>query len=152
MSTNDDPRPALNSARVHRAGVRAAADDLERAIALAGTGRSASWATGVTEALTKLRDSFEHHIAVTEADNGLFTEVIEAAPRLAHRAEGLRREHVAIREAITQALADLKNMSDDRLDEMRETIVAILGQVVRHRSRGAEMVYEAWSVDIEAAD
>lgn len=144
--------PPLDTVRVHRAGVRAAADELERTISIAGRGRAAVWAGATTEALARLRDTFEHHIAVTEADNGLFAEVVHAAPRLAHRADELRREHQAIRDAIADALAGVKDLTDDRIDESREAIVAILGRIVRHRSRGAEMVYDAWSVDIEAAD
>jgi len=132
--------------------VRAAADDLERALAQAGHGRAAQWGAAMTEALGRLRDAFEHHVAVTESDNGLFAEVVETAPRLAHRADQLRRDHEAIRQAVAGALSAVKGVRDEGIEQAREEVVGLLGRVVRHRSRGAELVYEAWSVDIEAAD
>ena len=152
MANQQGSTPSLDTVRLHRAGVRAAADEVERAVAVAAHGRAPHWAASVTEALARLRDAFEHHIAVTEADTGLFAEVVGAAPRLSHRTEELRRDHQAIRQAIAGALASLKGLDDEGVAGVREEVVGILGRIVRHRSKGAELVYDTWSVDIEAAD
>jgi hypothetical protein len=96
-----------------------------------------------------MQAAFADHIEVTERQGGLFEEVVEAAPRLAHRVAKLRDEHVTITAGL-DALAAMRPADD--IAGFREAVVQMLGRVVRHRSEGSDLIYEAYFVDIDAAD
>ena len=129
--------------------------DVERAAAAAAAGRVIPWAVTLRERLVRLRVAFDYHIQVTEADDGLLEEVVDVAPRLAHRADQLRSDHVAIRSLIEKAVTDLDR--PEFLDEagaghVRELVLDLLHQTGHHRHLGADLIYQAYSVDIEASD
>jgi hypothetical protein len=145
------PSPALEEARRRRVGVRGAAEDVERALASASSGRPEQWAAEVSARAAKLDDAWTGHIAATEAPDGLFAQVMADAPRLAHRIEQLQADHVAIREGI-EALRTRTGTSGADLDELRELAFDLLGRISRHRHLGADLVYEAYTVDIARRD
>src|SRR5437773_1516084 len=99
----------LEAARAQRLSLRAAMDEVERSIVSAATGRPSEWATRVNDRLTRLQAAFDRHVEITEAQDGLLEEVIEEQPRLAHRVERLRKDHVDIRVAVEEALAAVKD-------------------------------------------
>lgn len=144
-------RPALDEARRRRVGVRAAAEDVERALASASSGRTEQWTAEVSTRANKLDDAWTGHIAATEAPDGLFAQVLEDAPRLSHKIDQLQADHVAIREGI-EALRSRVGAPGADLDELQELAFDLLGRISRHRHLGADLVYEAYTVDIEAAD
>jgi hemerythrin HHE cation binding domain-containing protein len=133
-------------------GVRAAAEEVERALATASGGRTQPWSTEMASRTRRLLQAFDQHISATESTEGLFSEVIEDAPRLVHRVEQLQADHVAIREAITDLVGRTQAGAASDVDEVRELALELLGRISRHRHLGAELVYEAYTVDIEAAD
>lgn len=110
------------------------------------------WAAELGNRSRRLQEAFDQHIAATEAAEGLFFEVIEDAPRLAHRVEQLQADHVAIRDTIANLIERTEGPSENDADEVREQAFELLGRISRHRHLGAELVYEAYTVDIEAAD
>ncbi|GAC1517397.1 MAG: hypothetical protein NVS1B12_02540 [Acidimicrobiales bacterium] len=151
--SSDTPR--LGQAREDRKGVRAAFDRLERAASRPASDRTREWCDAFGARLTELRAAFAHHVEVTEADDGLFAEIIAAAPRLAHRTDELRQDHRDIEQAIDRAAARLE--TDPRPDHKavvhaRDAALDLLTRIARHRHLGAELVYDAYNVDIEAAD
>ncbi len=116
--------------------------------ALAGpAGPEQEWRDRILSELKGLRKAFGDHIAVTEGDEGLFDELIGVAPRLSHAVDVLRTDHVDIAEEITSALAWLESAPPDRA-EIRDRLLRLLGSLVRHRQQGADLVYEAYEVDI----
>ncbi len=156
MSADDtvEPPPDLSPAtldaiRRRRKGVRAALDELERAVAAPATGRAEEWRRAVIDRLELLREAFTHHVVVTEGRDGLFEEIMTQAPRLAHQVDKLRGEHQAIGDALTRVLAD-RDAED--IEALREAVLQVMGAVVRHRHAGSGLVYEAYFVDIDAAD
>jgi hypothetical protein len=90
---------------------------------------------------------FGVHVEVTESPGGLYEEILEIAPRLANRIVGFRREHVSITKAIRSALQELP---DDGLPapDLRGRLDRLHELLARHRRRGADLVYEAYHVDI----
>ena len=100
----------------------------------------------------RLADAWAQHITATEAPDGLFSEVLEDAPRLNHRIDLLRADHLAVGDGIADLMTRAETASDDDLDELRERALELLGRISRHRHLGADLVYEAYTVDIEAAD
>jgi hypothetical protein len=135
----------LDAVRRQRSGVRLALDDLERAVTAPSAGREAEWADNVLRRAGEMKAAFAEHIDVTERPGGLFDEVVDAAPRLSNKVAKLRDEHVTI-------TADLDALATTAPADLREAVVQIMGRVVRHRSEGSDLIYDAYFVDIDAAD
>jgi hypothetical protein len=138
----------LGEVRVRREGLRSAMVELEAAISKAAPGRADEWRAGVARALTRVRTAFESHVTTTEADDGVFVQVVEAAPRLSNQVKRLRADH----DAIAAALATVDERLGGVADDVREAALDLLGQLARHRHRGADLLHEAFSVDISAGD
>ncbi len=146
------PTEALATARARRAHLHDAIVALEAAIAAPSP--RPEWAEHVHDALVEVGAAFERHIAAVEGPGGLFEEVTAAAPRLANALDRLRREHQEIRAAITAALDAVRITSDRPLssDDGREAAIAVIDRLMRHRQHGADVVYDAYAVDIGAGD
>jgi hypothetical protein len=142
----------LDAVRERRAGFRTAMSNLERAVAAPGPGRVDEWVIGVRDALDALRDVVDRHIFATEAPGGFLDEIVETEPRLANGSQRLREEHGEIVDAISAASARLRARPsfapDEWVEAMRDRLLALLAVLVRHRQRGADLVYEAFDVDI----
>jgi hypothetical protein len=133
--------------------VLAALESLEGAIAAPTTGREAAWVARVADQLTLLQTAFGHHVTVTEDEGGLFSEIVADAPRLAHQVQQLRADHLRIAAAIEGAHQLAAGpAAEGRLSDIAEAGLDLLSRLTRHRHLGATLVYEAYSVDIDAAD
>lgn len=144
---------ALAEARARRADLHTVIVALEAAIAAPAPGRSPDWAEHVHDALVEVGAAFERHIAVVEGPDGLFEEVTHAAPRLANDLDRLRAEHLEIRAVIVHALDAVRETAGvPRTDDGREAVLAVLDRLMRHRQHGADVVYEAYAVDIGTGD
>lgn len=133
----------LGRVRAQREGVRRSMERLELALTAPADAR---WWDAFRDALEGLRDAFDRHVRLTEAEGGLLDEVVHEAPRLAHARDVLLDEHVDITKAL-EALASV-----DDVDAARSGAIAVLGSLVRHRHKGADLLYEAYSVDISESD
>lgn len=142
---------ALQRAREHRAGLRVAIGRVERSLASAAAGRAAAWSADLRIELDNLGNALDQHIAITESPEGLLADIVEAAPRLAHRVERARKDHVALRGLLALANQELGD-DDEHVAASRDRAVDLLTALVRHRHLGADLVYEAYNVDIEALD
>ena len=139
---------AVESAKTRRAGLHQVLVELEAAIAAAAPGREAAWREQVGAALDRLTMSFTHHVTATEGPDGLFEQVRRRAPRLDGRCRRLIRDHHSIVEELTAALASL----DGDVAETRERVLTLLARLARHRQLGADLVYEAYDVDLGGSD
>lgn len=142
---------SLEQARVQRAGLRSAIGKVERALSAPATGRTDVWAKEVIAELQDLAGALDRHITVTESPDGLLSDIVEAAPRLAHRVEQAKSDHVQLRDRVSTAMEALSGATES-VDNARDRVVELLTGLVRHRHLGADLVYEAYNVDIEAAD
>jgi len=147
------PVTELDDVRMRRAGLKAALSSLEIALA-APVRHRATWVAGVRDGLHALHEVWTRHIVETEAPGAFLDELVAEAPRLATPASRLRREHNDILQTITRAEKRLATPpgDDDNYDpwveEMRSELTALLIALVKHRQRGADLVYEAYAVDI----
>lgn len=139
------PRRALEKAKGQRLSLRRAIDDFEDVLA----------AAPASEAAERLRSSLEHlkvvfavHVEVTEAPGGLYEEILEIAPRLANRILRLKREHRAITGSIQSALDELPGDDSPPDRELHALLEQLFTMLSRHRTRGLDLVYEAYQVDI----
>ena len=121
---------------------------------LAGRGgaRIPDWTAEVLKEMTHVRDAFTQHVLVTEKPSGLYEEILERAPRLATGVGKLKDEHPDIAQAIERMVARLEQTPIGEvawpLDDARDDLQRLIGQIVKHRQRGADLVWEAYNVDI----
>ncbi len=149
MSGSESPGPdpvhsdAFGAARERRVELKQAMSDLE--LAAAGAAGDPMWITGLRDALGELREAFGAHVEEVEGDEGLLADLVVDAPRLAPRVQRLSDEHGPLGERIDACAAML---DDPDPHEIRGEVLDLLVALVRHRHTGADLVYEAYNVDI----
>jgi hypothetical protein len=151
-SDRDDLTPALSEAKRRRATLHDALVHLEIAISSPAASRIPEWTALVTKEMVGVRDAFEQHVLVTEKPGGLYEEIIMRAPRLDGTVRRLKDEHPGISEKIDAMLERLEKARiggpEWPLDDARDDLQRFIGTVIRHRQRGADLVWEAYNVDI----
>ena len=133
-----------------RADLHQAILGLQRAAAEPAEGREEQWQAGVIAALEEVEGEIVDHIEVTERDHGLYDEIIDVAPRLSRNIEVLRNEHPELQvatSALRARLASAPVRGDEAVAEARHAIDHVLAQLVSHRRRGADLLWEAYSLD-----
>ncbi len=154
MDESPEVTPALEAARRRRQTLHEALVQLEQAISSPAAGRIPDWSGPVTKEMVALRDAFDQHVIVTERPGGLYEEIMDRAPRLDGKLRRLHDEHPSITERITAALAQLEagevggEGSPWPFERARDDLQRLLGSIVRHRQSGADLVWEAYNVDI----
>ncbi len=109
-------------------------------------GRGRRWRHRLRSELERLHLALMDHIAETEAPAGLLTEIEEQAPRLAREVDVLRREHTGLDKRCALILERMDEIESS--SSLRQGVAVLLGRFARHRHRGADLVYEAFGVDI----
>jgi hypothetical protein len=143
----------LEAVRRRRADLRLSLGAVEHALASPAAGRAVIWGEIVHRTLEELAEEFAEHIDVTEGPDGLHDAILAAAPRLGHAVQALTAEHGDIRAEIAALLtATEPPVTPDDVADVREQGTRLLGHVVRHRQRGADLVYEAYETDLGAGD
>lgn len=143
----------LREAQRRRRGVRAALDLLERALAAPSTGREQEWVSLTADRLVQLQAAWSNHVCVTEEPDGLFDEVTTQAPRLVHQINFLRADHGRIATLVEAALQlATRPAAEGFISDISEASVDLLARLTRHRHLGATLVFEAYHVDMDAAD
>jgi hypothetical protein len=139
---------AAAEVRVRRERLRAALIELEEALS-APSADARAWTRQVTVAAESMRATLQDHVEQTEAPDGMLAQVGIDAPWLAGRLQQLRSEH----EHLTLAATALVERCDEANPQrIRDEALALLQQVSRHRQLGTDLLYEAYLVDISAAD
>jgi hypothetical protein len=144
---------ALEAAKGQRLSLRRAIAGLEEALAVPddpdGLGGHDGLRVRLAPCLERLQEVFAVHVEVTEAPGGLYQEILENAPRLANRVTRFRREHAEITEGIRRGLAECAAATTpEATAALRDRSVRLFADLVRHRKRGLDLVYEAYHVDI----
>lgn len=145
-----EPRSAtLGAVGARRRRLRSAMDRLEWECARPmGSGR---WLFQVEAALRDLRAALADHVAETEAADGLLAEVLEIAPRLGAAVKAARSEHVSLLRSVDRLLLETSDPAGVTIAALRRHAIMLLGQLTQHRQRGADLLYEAYAVDIGSA-
>jgi hypothetical protein len=146
VGARDPGMDALRRLRTELGGSMAA---LEHALAAPASDRQAAWAERVEAALVELSADFGEHVELTEGPDGLHDAVLAAAPRLSHSIRRLVGEHALIRGLVGDLLARVRpQAAAGEVDAIRELGTALLGRLARHRQHGADLVYQAYQVDL----
>jgi hypothetical protein len=139
----------LEQVRTQRAELGESMAALEAALTLPA-GAGPVWRRRVRAALTELAHDLRDHADVTGARGGLYADIAATSPRLTHGVEVQLAEHA-------EALAEVERLLDERddgladpaaVDAHREAVIRLLGRLVRYRQRTAELIYEAYAVDL----
>lgn len=146
----DSDQRTLDAIRRQRLGLRSALGGLEAAVAAPASGRQKEWVANLIDKTRDLRAAFADHIEATEGRGGLFEEVLGEAPRLSNQVNKLRTEHVTITAGLDALIVD--DGDDADVAAVRESAVRLMGHIVNHRADGSSLIYEAYFVDIDAAD
>ncbi len=142
-------RPSLARARARRDDLHEAMVQLETSVA--GPAQSDGWTKAVHTSLLTLRGALDAHIREVEVPDGLLAEIAEMAPRLLPDIETIFAEHVELIRAWDRAREALE-AEGVREAEVRRRVTWLLGRLTIHRQRGSSLVYDAYNVDIGAAD
>jgi hypothetical protein len=152
MSEREPRSAALEEARKRRKTLHDSLVALEVAISSPASGRIPDWSALVLKEMVGVRDAFDQHVVVTEKPDGLYEEILGRAPRLEHAITKLKGEHPDINEVITTMVARLEQVEiggiEWPLDDARDDLQRFIGRVIRHRQKGADLVWEAYNVDI----
>jgi hypothetical protein len=143
--------PALAEAKRRRADLHHALVEVEEATSAPAPGREPLWALDVAKSLTSLVGTIDEHIVAAERPGGLYDEIVGLAPHLSGKVGRLRDEHPALRNATTSLIEKLQTVPFDdvwTVDEARDAIQRLLGKIVRHRQHGADLVWEAYNLDV----
>jgi hypothetical protein len=144
--------PALQEAAKRRRTLHEAIVALENAISSPAAGRIPDWTRTVAKELTSVRDAWDLHLDTTEKPEGLYDEIVTTSPRLAGTVDRLRNEHPDITQALVQNVERIEQVEVGGvawpLDDARDDLQRLIGRLVRHRQRGADLVWEAYNVDI----
>jgi hypothetical protein len=108
------------------------------------------WLPRVRAAVGDMRETVLDHVTESESPDGLLAQIAEVSPWLGPRVVQLRDEHddlVAAAETLVEASA-AATTADDIADSAWE----LLASVSRHRRRGADLLYDAYALDVSAGD
>jgi ABC-type transporter Mla subunit MlaD len=144
-------RTLLGEVRDHRAELQQSMSAVEQALAGAAGRNLGAWAGHVQAALDRLSAAFRDHVAVTEGRGGLYDDIQDTAPRLAGEVDRLTREHGKIAASLADLLeraAALDGANPADVAELRQRGTVLLGTLSHHRQRGADLVYDAYEVDL----
>jgi hypothetical protein len=143
----------LEAVRQRRAELRDTLGAVERTLAAPGSDRSMVWGEQLHAAVDRLATEFALHVEVTEGPDGLHQGILAGDLRLANQVHALATEHsdIAVEIAELAAASDAPVGPGD-VAELRERGTELLGRIVRHRQRGADLIYEAFQTDIGGGD
>jgi len=146
LSVEGPATTLVGIARIKRRSLGESMRALETSISRATS--SDGWAEDVQASIQSVRDAFHEHIMVTEGSKGLLAEIVDLAPRLSGEAVLIEKEH----QSLEDALRSLERAMGSEAEAIRRKATVVLGRLTLHRQRGADIVYEAYNVDIATAD
>lgn len=153
MDVQERNRRALDAVQERRDEYYEAVLGLERAIALAAGDDPAAWASQAVMASEAMAQVLRDHVAETEAPGSFYDDVVERSPNLAKAAERLRSEHEPLQHTLDALTAELRTVGDDAdVDTARQAALDVIKQLLAHRHRGADLVYDAYNVDVATGD
>jgi hypothetical protein len=155
MASPDDEQqhpPILDEVKRRRKTLHDSLVHLEEATSSPAAGRIPQWTAQVLKEMGEIREAFDQHILVTEKPDGLYEEILQRAPRLEHGIGQLKQEHPEISRAVDEMIVRLETteIGGDEwpLETARDDLQRFIGRVIRHRQKGADLVWEAYNVDI----
>ena len=141
-------RVSLDRVRERRNALRVTLQTLEDANAApAGT----RWRERMAAALDHAAVMLAAHITETEGPEGFFEELVRHEPRVHQHVDVLREEHVELQRELAR-LIERCTTSSCGAAEMRDDVTELMAVLHHHRQAGADLLYEAYEVDVASGD
>lgn len=144
-------RVQLDAVRTRREALYEAVVGLEDALATP-VGDGVKWRLRVAMAIDHATIRIEEHAKQTEAKDGFLDRVVSEVPRLQRRVNQLKVDHERLEKEVDALRLAVSLVDDPRIPDeavnIRNQAIELLGQMTRHRQRGADLIYEAYQVDI----
>jgi hypothetical protein len=140
---------SLEGAALRRSELEVAMQQVERTAAAPAA--NTSWVDDLTHAVRQLEIALDHHIVEVEAPSGLLDQIVDTAPRLQRSAGETRRHHTLLTSEVIGLLGRLGTAREggrQDVDGIRTAVIDLLNELARHRQQGADLIYEAYDVDI----
>ncbi len=152
MTTEPHSSAALEAAARRRRELRDSLFALEEAIS-SPVRTPDAWRVVVLDRLEGLQHAFAEHVVETEKEGGLYDELEEMELHVTSRARRLREDHPDLATMIEGMVARFATPFPDGTDlaAVRDDVQRLMGRLVRHRQAGADLVWEAYAVDIGTA-
>ena len=146
-----DESEQLTTKRADRARSLDALQDVERRAGAAGPGREDAWRDALRAS------AFELEVALTAErsdGNELFDDIERAEPRLHHRIVQLGNQYRDLADSVHNLRMTLEEPESQELDvaDVRRTLDQLATELRYLRGREADLVYEAYTVDLGAGD
>ncbi len=142
-------RPAtvdVEGLRAERATIRRACTRIQELLTEVAAGEGAE-VERLTEAVTTLLERWNRHVRLAEAPDGLLHQIVTDCPRLSTTVARLGGEHPVVTTEIRSALDLLAAPAPD-LTGVGRLLDWAIDAIDRHRRRGNQLIFDAYSVDI----
>lgn len=137
------------AAEERRERLRGLMDRFEAAMAEPPSVSPHDWRSRLSDLADEMSTELSLHVEGTEGDGGLFEDVMARAPRLRSQVGRLRREHGELR-VFLDKFRDA--VVDREVVLVRERGLDLLTALIVHRQHGADLLYEAFWVDVGGLD
>jgi hypothetical protein len=153
MDVQERNRAALAAVQERRDDYYEGVLDLERAFARAAGDDAAGWAAATGAVTEEMGRTLDDHVADTEAPGSFYDDIVENYPNLAHAAGRLQAEHEPLRAGLDGLVRTLADVQDEAgVEQARHEALDVIRALLVHRQRGAELVYDAYNVDVATGD
>lgn len=144
MTERDAPSTDLTDISNRRGEIGDAIADLERALA-APSGTGEAWTQRVVDTLHLLGQLGREQNQAVAARGGLVDELRSQRPALVHRAEAL---NTSLEEVLSELEELIETVSTAEPVSAREAVLPFLGRVVRLRQALADLIWDAYWIDV----
>lgn len=145
------PADTLDAVRSRREALYEAVVGLEDALATP-IGDGSKWRLRVAMAVDHAAMRIQEHSTQSEMRGGFLERALRDEPRLARRISQLRVDHERLEKEVDALKVGMAEISDRDVETrgvaLRNQAIELLGQLTRHRQRGADLIYEMYQVDI----
>lgn len=139
----------IQAARQRRVALHEAMIEFETAITAPSA--APTWVEQVGEGLSDVASALAKHIAEVDRGDGIIAKALDVAPWLESHAQILRDEHdqlTAHLQRLEHLFGRMESSDANAVAAMREESYDFLRHLSRHRQNGAELVYDAYDMDI----
>ena len=144
------PEPAsCRTVEKRRSHLRSALTATEVALLRQPGPDPSSWLAEVRRSLESLRVAFDQHVDVHEGADSFHADVLRHQPALASRVTWLQRDH----RRLDVQLSELSERVDapatsESVVRVRTRGLDLVHRFARHRKKGADLVWDAFSYDV----
>jgi hypothetical protein len=153
MGIREENREVLDAVRIRRDDLYEAILGLERALAVPAGDAPDAWGEVLAAPIARLVEVIDAHVDGTEGPGGLFEQIRDDAPHLLSVVERLRAAHEPLEVAASTLAAHAAAVTTDaEVDDVRDEALELVRRLLEHRHQGAELLFDAYQVDVSSGD